>query len=223
MSPGDPQLEVNPPTLLNARAVVVICLYGLILVVPVLVSMIFVSMVQFGVITFLVPLATIAVATFFLPLGFGNPHVTKLVRPLRPQSNPDHDVFVVQLTRNPRKRSGLLAVLEDADDFGFLSFTDSALVFNGDSIQLTVPFDKINELKPQTVGWRALFAYGPQIAFSVAGLAEEGTFAFAERSSWLLPTARKNARQMYQRLSHHLARSEQQYPEKEGQSPTNKP
>jgi len=222
MIAGAAQLEVKPPTILTPRAIVTISLYGLILVVPVLVSMMVVSVLQFGALTFVVPLGTIALATFFLPLGFGNPYVTKLVRPLHPRSNGDLDFYVVQLTRNPRNRSGLLALLEDADDIGYLSFTDSVLVFNGDSIRLTVPFDHIEELKRQTTGWRALFAYGPQTTFSVAGLGEAGTFAFVERSSWVLPTSRRNASQMYQRLSRLVARKAEQHSEKAGEQPTNK-
>src|SRR5258708_374141 len=120
------QLEVRPATLFGGRAVIAISLYGLILVIPVLLSMMIVSVLQFGVLTFLLPLGTIAVATFFLPLGFGNPHVTKLVRPLMPAPNARQDTYIVQLTRKPRNRSGLGAVLEDADDIGFLSLTDSA-------------------------------------------------------------------------------------------------
>ncbi len=218
-----PKLEVGPPTLLTARAVVTISLYGLILVIPVLLSMLVVSVLQFGVVTFVIPLATIAVATFFLPLGFGNPYVTKLVRSLHPQSNGEEERYIVQLTRNPRNRSGLLAVLEDADDFGLLSLTDAALVFMGDSIRLTVPFDRIKDLRLQSTGWRALFAYGAQTAFSVAGLDEEGTFTFAERSSWLLPTSRKTARQMYQRVRLRVATDGEPSSAKEGQPRISKP
>src|SRR5258708_1318506 len=120
MPASSAQLEVRPPTLLKGGAVFTISLYGLILVIPVFLSMMIVSVLQFGVITLLVPLGTIGLATFFLPLGFGNPHVTKLVRRLLPPSNHQPDTYVVQLTRNPRNRSGFMAVLENADDIGWL-------------------------------------------------------------------------------------------------------
>jgi hypothetical protein len=185
--------------------------------------MLIVSVLQFGLVTFVVPLGTIVAATFFLPLGFGNPHVTRLVRPLQPPSTENQDTYVVQLTRNPRQRSGLLAILEDADDVGVLSLTDSGLVFMGDSIRLTVPFDRVRGLRLRNVGWRALFAYGAQTGFSVAGLEKEGTFVFVERSSWLLPTSRKTARRMYQRLRQRVAMAEQQNSAQEGEQPINKP
>jgi hypothetical protein len=195
-----PQFEAKTPTLLTPWAILKVSLYGMILVVPVVISMMVVSVLQFGLLTFLIPLATMAVATIWLPLGFGNPYIARLVRPLQPSANAQLEVQVVQLTRNPRHRSGLLALLEDADDVGCLTFTDSALDYNGDSFRLTAPYDRIRELKLQTAGWRALFVYGPQTTFSVAGLPEAGAFAFSERSSCLLPTSRKNAKRMYQLL-----------------------
>ena len=194
-----PKIEVRPPTLLTPRAILGMSLYGLVLLVPVFISMAIVSVLQFGVATVLVPLATIAATTFLLPLGFGNPYVIRLVRSLRPASDAQVG-YVVQLTRTPRNRSGLMAILEDADDIGCLIFAESALVFNGDSIRLTVPYDQIEDLKLKNAGWRAMFAYGAQTVFSVASLPEAGSFTFAERSSCLLPTSRRIAKRMYQRL-----------------------
>lgn len=177
------------------------CLWGLLLMGPVVFSFLAVSVMHLGVVTFALPLATIAVATFFLPFGFGNTYLGRRFRSARPSSAKPEDVFLVQLTRTPRHRSGLLALLEDADDIGFLSFTDSVLLFEGDSIQLSVPYDQIRDLALQNSGWRALFAYGPRTEFAIAGLAEAGRFSFAERSSWHLPGSRRNARLIYSRLS----------------------
>src|SRR5215472_1261918 len=145
--PADvPRMEVRPPTILTSKAIVATSLYGLILLVPVLLSMMWVSTIQFGVASFLIPLIAIALATFFLPLGFGNPYVARLVHPLKPAESGECDIYIVQLTRNPRNRSGLMAILEDADDIGFLNFTHSSLIFCGDSVRLTVPYDQIKDL-----------------------------------------------------------------------------
>src|SRR5262249_13370957 len=86
------------------------------------------------------------------------------------------------------------------DDFGFLKVTETALVFEGDSIRLTVPYTRVQNLRQQNPGWRALFSYGSQTSLSVTDRPEEGTFVFAERSSWILPTSRKNAWRMYESL-----------------------
>jgi len=195
-----PQLEIKPATILSPGAVLTMSLFGFVLLLPVLVSMMVVSVLKFGLVTFLLPLATIAAATFFLPFGFGNPYVAKLVRSLKPDSGGPKQLYIVQLTRVPRQRSGLWAILEDADDIGWLQLTESSLVFVGDSVRLSVPYEHIGELRQQNAGWRALFAYGSQMAFSINGLPEAGTFLFAERASWLLPTSRKLAAQIFQHL-----------------------
>src|SRR5438477_5981415 len=194
------KLESKAPTLLTGSAFSAITLWGLLMVLPVLLAMMMVSLLQFGLLTFLVPLATIAVTLFLLPLGFGNWYVARLVRPLRPAAGADTDLFLVQLTCQPRMRAGLSAILDDADDLGFLSFDDSKIVFVGDSVRLSVPFDRIREMRRESSGWRALFAYGPRSSFSVEGLPAAGRFAFAERSSWHLAGSRRNARRMHERL-----------------------
>jgi hypothetical protein len=199
MTPSAPELEIKPPTLFSPRVVLAISIWGLVLVIPVFISMMVVSVMHYGLLTFLIPLAMIAVSTFFLPLGFANPYVARLARPLLP-SEAHHNTYLVQLTRKPRNRSGFLALLEDADDIGYLSFSDSTLAFHGDSVRLKVPYDRIENLKLQNAGWRALFAYGPQTVFSIAGVPDAGTFAFAERSSWHLPGSQKNARRIYRQL-----------------------
>jgi hypothetical protein len=190
------KLETRPPTLFTPASVIIITLYGLVLGVPVLISFMIISTLQFGLLTFLIPAATIVLSIFLLPLGFGNPYVCRLVRSLRPTGESQ----LVQLTRDPRQRSGLFAVLEDADDFGFLKVAETSLVFEGDSMRLSVPYNRVQSLKQQNTGWRSLFAYGAQTSLSVSDLPEAGTFVFAERSSWILPTSRKNAQRMYESL-----------------------
>jgi len=186
------KLETRPPTVFTTTSLIVISLYGLVLAVPVLISFMIVSVQHFGLLTFLVPAAAIVLSIFLLPLGFGNPYVCRLVRSLEPPGESQ----LVQVTRDPRQRGGLFAVLEDADDFGFLKLTETALVFDGDSIRLSVPYNRVRNLKQQNTGWRSLFAYGAQTSLLVSDLPEAGRFVFAERSSWILPTSRKNAQRM---------------------------
>ncbi|MCX6926027.1 MAG: hypothetical protein NT154_22885, partial [Verrucomicrobia bacterium] len=111
------------------------------------------------------------------------------------------DGFIVQLTVSPRIRSGFRAALEDADDIGYLSFSDTGLVFQGDSVKLTVPFDCIEQVQPQNIGLRGLFVCGGRVTVLVSDLPEIESLEFAERSSWLLPTSRAVARRLYARLS----------------------
>jgi hypothetical protein len=201
MIPPAPQFQVLPPRLLTFSTVLVISGYGLLLIIPVLLAILLVSLQHLSVLTFLLPICAAGLTTFFLPLGFGNPYVVKLARSLRPTTPTTPESFVAQITFSPRLRSGLRALLEDADDIGWVSFTESGLNFDGDSVQLHLPFEYIRELRTESIGWRGLFIYGPQTVVGISGLPNASALKLAERSSWLLPDSRKNA----QRLQNSLA------------------
>jgi hypothetical protein len=191
-----PQLQIAPPRRLTFSAVLIISSYGLLLVIPVVLAMMFVSLLHLGVLTLLIPLLAVALTTFLLPLGFGNPYVVKLVRSMEPNLAPAQPSFIAQITLTPRIRSGLRALLEDADDVGWLTVSDSGLLFQGDSILLSVPFRRIETVTAESIGWRGLFLYGPQTVITVIGLPNVSAFKLAERSSWLLTASRKNARKL---------------------------
>jgi hypothetical protein len=195
------RIEITPPRRVKAGALAAICAYGFLVCAPVIVSVPVISVMNFGVLTFLIPLAAVAAATFFLPIGFGNPYVTSLVRSLTPAAGKDRDGFVVQLALSPRLSSGIRALIEDADDFGCLSFTSSELVFRGDSINLSIPFNQIGQVERRSIGWRGLFLGQNRIVIAVSGLPEVDSIEFAERSSWVLPASRAVTGRMFDRLS----------------------
>ena len=194
-------IEIAKPRLFTAGAVAIVSAYGILLATPFLISVLVISVIQFGILTVLIPLLVVAATAYFLPFGLGNAHVTRLVHALNPAAAKDEDGFIVQLTLSPRLRTGLRALLEDADDIGYLSFTGTGLVFQGDSVKLTVPFDRIQQVRPQNIGLRGLFVYGRRIRLVVSDLPQAEAFEFAERSSFLLPTSRTTTRKLYQRLS----------------------
>ena len=193
------RIETHPPRLLTGGAVFVVCLYGAFMLALVLVALLAVSVLQLGLLTWLIPLATFAAETFFLPFGFGNPHVARLVRSLNPGSGMPPERFIAQLTLAPRLRSGFRALMEDADDIGWLGFTGSALVFWGDSVQLSIPFAQISAVRAQSIGLRGLFLY-PSIMLSVSGLPGVQSLTLAERSAWLLLSTRARTREIRRRL-----------------------
>ena len=195
------KIEITEPRLFTAGAVATVNAYGLLLVAPVLLSILVVSLIQFGILTVLIPSLMVAVTAYFLPFGLGNTHITRLVRSLHPAADKGGDGFVVQLTLSPRLRSGARAILEDADDIGYLSSSGTELLYQGDSVKLTVPFDCIRRVMPQNIGLRGLFVYGRRIKVVVAGVPEAESFEFAERSSCVLPASRAITRKLYERLS----------------------
>ena len=193
-------IEIAPPRLFTAGAVVTVSAYGILLAAPFFAAILVVSLIKFGILTVLIPLLAVAATAYFLPFGLGNAHVTRLVQSLNPAAGKSEDGFIVQLTLSPRIRSGLRAILDDADDIGYLSFTGTELLFQGDSVKLSVPFNYIEQVQPQNIGLRGLFVYGRRIRVRVSGLPEIESFEFAERSSWLLPNSRAITRKLYERL-----------------------
>jgi hypothetical protein len=147
----------------------------------------------------------VAAATCFLPFGFGNPHMVRLARSLAVSAARGPNGFVVQVTLAPRLRKGVRAVIEDADDIGWLWLSDSALVFQGDSLSFSVPFDQIRTVKPQTIGARGLFIY-PSLKLVVSNLPNIESLTLAERSAWLLPTARATTTRIRRQLADKLTR-----------------
>jgi hypothetical protein len=192
--------EIRPARQFTGRAVLVVSAFGLLLVIPVLLSMLVLSSLHFGIWTALIPLIAISAATLLLPFGFGNTHVAKLARQSRPPDWKDSDCSVVQVTLTPRIRSGFKAVMEDADDIGNLKLGASELVFEGDSIRFSIPYSQIRELRLQTIGFRGLFVY-TCLAMSISGVAGVTDIRIAERASRLLPTSRKLTRDLFYRLT----------------------
>ena len=200
--PSAAKLEISQPRLFGLGAVLVVNGYGVVLVVPVLVAGMVMSLFKIGLLLcVLIPLLAIALTAFFLPFGLGNPHVTRLVRSLHPATATSPDDFIVQVTLEPRLQSGLRALIEDADDVGRLSFTASELVFQGDALQFTVPFEQVAAVRQQNIGLRGLFVYRPRIAVVLSGLPQLQRIEFAERFSWLLPTSRQITKRLFQHLN----------------------
>jgi hypothetical protein len=194
-------IEIAQPRLFAAGAVAVVNAYGILLAVPFIIAVLAVSLIKFGFLTILIPFLAVAATAYFLPFGLGNTHVSKLVRSLNPAAGKDEDGFIVQLTLSPRIRSGLRAVLDDADDIGYLSFTGTELLYQGDSVKLSIPFALIEQVRPQNIGLRGLFVYGRRIKVTASGLPQITSLEFAERSSWLLPDSRRITRKLSERLS----------------------
>jgi hypothetical protein len=201
MASNPATIEVAQPRLFRAGAVAAVNAYGALLVAPFVISVLVVSVTKFGLHTALIPLCVVAATAYFLPFGLGNTHIIRLVQSLNPAVAKGGEGFIVQLTLSPRLRSGLRALLEDADDIGYLTFSGNELLFQGDSVKLSVPLDRIELVRPRNIGLRGLFVYGRRIKVVVSGLPQVESVEFAERSSWLLPTSRAITRRLYQRLS----------------------
>jgi hypothetical protein len=174
--------------------------YGLLLILPVLSSVIAMSLLPPAYWSFLLPLLAVIFTLLFLPYGMGNAYLARLVRSFCNDASGGRPGYIVQLTLLPRLRAGVRALLEDADDIGFLSFSDSALVFQGDSVRFSIPYGYLSGMSPQNIGIRGLFVYGRRLELAVEGFPGAGILQFAERSSLLLPASRGTTRRLRDEL-----------------------
>jgi hypothetical protein len=197
---GVASIEIRPPQHFNWPALTVCSAYGLLLLLPTLLAILSVSLIGFGLFTIAIPLVTLAGATFFLPFGFGNPHVGRLAKALRTSEQSSGQTFLVQVTAVPRLRSGVRALLEDADDVGWLTCSEEGLVFAGDSLNLWLPSSQIKTIRRENGGVRGLFLYS-RVTIEVSEVPNFRWLKFAERSSWSLPTSRAVTRGMYREMS----------------------
>jgi len=197
-NPSGGNVEITSPHVFTPGAIFVIAGFGVLLAMPVMASLLAVTVIKLGILTVLIPTITIAVSAYFLPLGLRNPIVKKLVRSV----NPDVDKagFIVQMTLTPRIHSGLRALIEDADDLGYLRFTESELVFEGDSVRLRIPWKQITDIRPQNIGWRGRYVYGSRLIITVAGISNFEAVTFSERTSLLLPTSKRVTRKLNERI-----------------------
>jgi hypothetical protein len=168
-------------------------------ILPVFILFLVVSLMGFKISTLLIGLAVIALVVLVLPLASGNSYVTKLVRSLNPAAGPASDGFIVQLTLSPRIRTDLRALVEDADDIGYLTFGGTGFSYHGDAVKLTVPFDQIKQVQRKYRGLRSLFV--PRVLVVVPGLDEVTSLEFSERSSRLLPASVSTSKRLYDLLT----------------------
>ncbi|HSU57581.1 MAG TPA: hypothetical protein VLT36_26300, partial [Candidatus Dormibacteraeota bacterium] len=190
-------VQVSQPKRFRTGAILAIHAYNVLLIVPIFLALLAVSLMKLGIITVLLPAAAFVITAWFLPLGLGNPYVARVVRSMHSVSQSNPGEFVVQITVYPRLRSGVRALVEDADDFGLLTCTDSELVFRGDSLQLNIPYEQISQLHPHNVGVRGRFLYGRRIEMAITGVPGAQVIEMAERSSWFLPGSKRIARELF--------------------------
>lgn len=201
MQASSPTIEIVQPKRFTAAAVMIISAYGVLLLLPLFFAILLVSLLKFGLLTILIPLLVVAVTVSLLPFGLGNTYATRLVKSLPAEESRGEEAFIVQLTLSPRIRSGIRAILDDADDLGCLRLASDALIFQGDSVRLVVPYDHIAEVQPRNIGLRGLFVYGRRIKVSVSNWPEIDEMEFAERSSCNLPASKRITRRLYELLS----------------------
>jgi hypothetical protein len=198
--PGAARINAGPPVRFSGRVIGAIILVGILLSFPLLGAGLLLTVVGVTWVSAAVFASALGLIIFFLPLRQGNPYLKKLVRSFAPEAGSSPNSFVAQLTFSPRLRTGLRAVLEDADDVGCLSIGETALIFRGDSVELVLPFAQVAKCERRSAGLRKLFSYGPSTVLHVSGLTDLTMIEFAERSSCVVTTSRRLGRSLYDQV-----------------------
>ena len=198
-----PRIEISKPRRFGLIGVLETHAMSFLLGIPLLIALAIVSTKDLGLLNLLIPIAALVGVVYILPF-FGNAHISRIVRAVRPENLPPDKLWTVQVTLCPRIRKGLRALIEDADDVGYLALGDSALIFRGDSMQMTIPFDRIAAVHGENVGLRGLYVTAGRITLDVSGLDGFESLEIAERSSRVIFSSRKITRQMFAQLKKKL-------------------
>ncbi len=196
---SDSTFEQKAPTLFTSHALLCIYAHSLILVLPLVLALAAMTLMKPGLLTLLIPLATLAATAYILPFGLGNGFVRHLALRIAPTAD-DAKSFIVQITLRPRLRSGLRALIEDADDIGILSLNAQGFEFTGDSLRISLPYSAISVVRSRNVGIRGRFLYGSRTEITSTALGGHQAIEFCERSSLVLPQSKRISRTLTDRM-----------------------
>jgi len=188
------RIEISKPRKFGVVSILAKYAFSFLLVLPALSVLLIVSTKHLGLCTIGISLLTLVGTVFFLP-SLGNIYVCWILRHDIPQSNDDK--LIVQITLCPRIRTGFRALIEDADDVGYLSLDESELIFLGDSVNLIVPFQRIKAVQGENVGMRGLYVAAGRIRLDISDLDGFEGVEIAERNSRMLPTSRRITRELF--------------------------
>lgn len=127
--------------------------------------------------------AGVGVTFVFMPVFQLNFYLRHLIRKVRGQKQPVTAAYDCQISFSPRLRHGLVANLGDSDDIGRFEITDDGIRFDGEIVQLTLPFAAIDSISRSTSDWRAMWAQGRKSRIATRGLDGISSFEIGERQS----------------------------------------
>jgi hypothetical protein len=192
-------IEISQPRRFGLGAILGIYAFGFLLIIPILIAVLIVSLMRLGLFTLAIPLLVTMGTIYIIPF-VGNAYISRVVRGHALPPAQDGSRFIVQITFSPRICAGLRALLEDADDVGHLTITQTEIIFRGDSVNLTIPFSQIRNIQAENVGLRGLYIAAGRIRLEVGGMDEFQTVEIAERSSRVLPTSRRISRELLEAI-----------------------
>jgi hypothetical protein len=192
-------IEISAPRQFGLLSILAKYAFSFLLLLPFLAALLLISFQNLGRASLVILFVTLAGTVCISPV-LGNLYVFWTVRGLRPAESQDSKPSIVQISFFPRIRKGLRALLEDADDVGYLSLSDSEIKFVGDSVRLTIPIARIKTIEGENVGIRGLYLTAGRITLRVSGLDGFEEIEIAERSSRLIFSSRRITRDLFTRI-----------------------
>lgn len=203
------KIEISKPRRFGVLSILTKYVFSFLLAIPLVAAFFILSTVrnlgQFW--TLAVPLLALAATVYFLP-SLGNVYVRWVLRGVRAQmTDNSRQTPIVQITLCPRIRSGFRALIEDADDVGYLSLTESELQFHGDSLQVILPFEQLKAVHGENVGLRGAYLSGGRIRLDISGRDDFEAIEIAERTSLVLPASRRITRNLFEQIKARATRN----------------
>src|SRR5437588_2572132 len=167
------KIEISQPRGFGVVSIFGKYVFSLLLAIPFVAAFLIISTVKnLGIWTIGVPLLALGGTVYFLP-SLGNVYVYWMLRGITPQTSNDFPpARIVQITLCPRIRTGFRALIEDADDIGYLSFAESELRFHGDSLQVILPFEQLKAVRGENIGLRGAYLSCGRIRLDISGLGD---------------------------------------------------
>jgi hypothetical protein len=108
---------------------------------------------------------------------------------------------ICQISMTPKLCSGLRAVLEDADDIGYLTISGDSVEFKGDCVDFSIPKAEISGVRSCNIGWRGYWIAGKRIKLTISEHDKFKEIEISERHSWTIPDSRSIADEIHARIS----------------------
>lgn len=191
-----PVIEISQPRRFGVLSILAKYAFSFLLLIPFVAALMLISLQNLGQASLLILFLTL-VGTICISPALGNLYVFWAVRGLKSGAGMDDRLSIVQISFWPRIRKGFRALLEDADDVGYLSIDDTKIDFVGDSVRLSLPLQRVSALQGENVGLRGLYVTSGRITLQVSGLNGCEEIEIAERSSRLIFSSRKRTRELF--------------------------
>jgi hypothetical protein len=133
---------------------------------------------------------------YLIPIINGNNWVCRIVKQISGIEILNGNATICQISFTPRLHRGIRGFLEDADDVGYIQFSDNSVVFRGDQIQMDLPYSSVKTFSCANAGWRTFWVTGRKIKIETDAFEGYDHFTISERQSSTILSSRRISESM---------------------------